>query len=136
MGAANKVVITSGIGDLATSNVTATELGYLAGVTSPLQTQLNNKLSTTSTLNSLANFNTDGILVQTSPNTFTGRNIEGSANRLTVTSGSGSTGNPTLNISPALLPSPIVGDIGKFLKATAANTSVWSALVHLISRRH
>lgn len=40
-GAANKVVMTNGIGDLTTSSVTNTELGYLSGTTSNLQTQIN-----------------------------------------------------------------------------------------------
>ena len=39
---ANRAVVTNGSGKLATSAVTATELGYLDGVTSRIQTQLNN----------------------------------------------------------------------------------------------
>lgn len=43
----NKVAISDGSGKLASSSVTTTELSYLAGVTSALQTQLNDKLSLT-----------------------------------------------------------------------------------------
>lgn len=43
----NKVIISDGSGKLASSSVTTTELGYLAGVTSALQTQLNDKLGLT-----------------------------------------------------------------------------------------
>jgi len=46
-GAINKAVITDGTGALGTSATTATELGYVAGVTSSIQTQLNAKQSTT-----------------------------------------------------------------------------------------
>ncbi len=40
----NKVAITDGSGKLAASTATTTELGYLVGVTSAIQTQLNDKL--------------------------------------------------------------------------------------------
>ncbi len=43
---ANRALISNGDGKVAVSPVTATELGYLDGVTSGIQTQLNNKLST------------------------------------------------------------------------------------------
>ncbi|MEA9355420.1 tail fiber domain-containing protein [Bacteriovorax sp. PP10] len=112
---------------LGTGVVDNTELSYIDGVTSSIQTQLNAKQALDATLTSLAAFNTNGILVQTAADTFTGRTIAGTANRLTVTNGDGIAGNPTIDIPTALLPSPVVGDVGKFLKATAANTSVWTA---------
>jgi len=40
----NKVAISDGSGKLASSSITTTELGYLGGVTSAIQTQLNDKL--------------------------------------------------------------------------------------------
>ena len=40
---ANRVMISNGSGDLAVSAVTTTELGYIDGVTSNVQTQLNAK---------------------------------------------------------------------------------------------
>jgi hypothetical protein len=43
---ANRALISNGSGKVAVSPVTSTELGYLDGVTSGIQTQLNNKLST------------------------------------------------------------------------------------------
>ncbi len=42
--AANRALVSDGNGKVAVSNVTNTELGYLDGVTSNIQTQLNNKL--------------------------------------------------------------------------------------------
>jgi hypothetical protein len=113
---------------IATGVVDNTEFNYLNGVTSSIQTQLTGKQATDATLTSLAAYNTNGILVQTAADTFTGRSIAGTANRLTVTNGDGVSGNPTINIPTALLPSPVAGDVGKFLKATAADTSVWTAL--------
>lgn len=44
-GGADKVVIGDSVGTLKGSEVTATELGHLKGVTGPVQTQLNNKIA-------------------------------------------------------------------------------------------
>lgn len=50
-----------------------------------------------STLTSLAAYNTNGLLTQTAADTFTGRTITGTANQITVTNGSGVSGNPVLS---------------------------------------
>ncbi len=113
---------------LGTGAVTTTAFNYLANVTSDIQAQLNGKQASNANLTALSSYNTNGILVQTAANTFVGRTIVGTANRLTVTNGDGVAGNPTINIPTALLPSPVAGDAGKFLKATAADTSAWTTL--------
>ena len=46
---ANRVLVSSASGGLITSDITTTLLGYLANVTSDIQTQLNGKLATTGT---------------------------------------------------------------------------------------
>lgn len=50
------------------------------------------------TLTALAAYNTSGLLTQTAVDTFTGRTITGTANRITATNGNGVSGNPTLDI--------------------------------------
>lgn len=50
------------------------------------------------TLTSLAAYNTNGIVVQTAADTFTGRTITGTASNVSVSNGDGVSGNPTLNL--------------------------------------
>jgi hypothetical protein len=63
----------------------------------------NNRTNITldSTLNSLSQYNTNGILTQTALDTFVGRTLQGTTNRITVTNGDGVGGNPTINVSTA-----------------------------------
>lgn len=90
-------VVTDGSKNLASSTTTSTELGYVHGVTSALQTQLNAKQPLDSTLTALAAYNTNGLLAQTAADTFAGRTITGTANQVSVSNGDGVAGNPTLS---------------------------------------
>lgn len=54
VGTAYRALITDASGRLSTSSVTSTELGYLSGVTSAVQTQLNNKVPSSRTINKKA----------------------------------------------------------------------------------
>jgi len=95
---ASRAVVTDGSKNLASSAVTTTELGYVSGVTSAIQTQIDNKQPLDATLTALAAYNTNGLLTQTAADTFTGRTItaHGDANIL-ITNGNGVSGNPTIN---------------------------------------
>lgn len=75
-----------------------TELSYVKGVTSAIQTQLNAKQASDATLTALAAYNTNGILTQTAADTFTGRTIIGTSNEISVSNGDGVSGNPTLSL--------------------------------------
>ena len=58
----NRAVITDAQGNINTSSVTDTELGYLSGVTSSIQTQLNSKHDDTNHI-ALTNAEIDAIMV-------------------------------------------------------------------------
>jgi hypothetical protein len=94
---ASRALASDGSGKVAVSTVTATELGYVSGVTSAIQTQLNNKQALDATLTALAAYNTNGIVTQTGADTFTGRTVTGTVNQITVTNGNGVSGNPTIS---------------------------------------
>lgn len=53
-------------------------------------------------LEALANFNTNGFIVQTTNDTYVGRTITGTANEITVTNGNGVSGNPVISLPSAL----------------------------------
>jgi hypothetical protein len=101
---ASRALVSDGDGKISPSSVTATELGYVAGVSSAIQTQLNAKQGLDGTLTALAAFNSDGLLAQTAADTFTARSVAASnsaGTALSVSNGNGVSGNPTLNFNPA-----------------------------------
>jgi hypothetical protein len=69
-----------------------------AGLTATDDGSAKTVISVDATLNALAAYNTNGLLTQTSADTFTGRTITGTANEITVTNGDGVSGAPTLSI--------------------------------------
>jgi hypothetical protein len=71
-----------------------------------------------------------GIVVKTSTDpaavTFTQRSVAGTTNRISVSNGDGASGNPTIDLDTTQFPQAVLGDVGKALVCTAANTATWS----------
>jgi hypothetical protein len=75
------------------------------------------------TLSALAAYNTNGLLTQTAADTFTGRTITGTSNRISVTNGDGVSGNPTLDISSSYVGQATITTLGTI------GTGTWQGTV-------
>lgn len=78
------------------------------------------------TLTALAAYNTNGLLTQTAPDTFTGRTIIGPAAGIAVSNGSGVAGNPTLALADDLAALEALGGTNTIYYRSGA--SAWSAV--------
>lgn len=126
----NKAVVTNGSA-IIESAVTSTELGYVSGVSSAIQTQLNNKQPLDSTLTALASYNTNGLLTQTSADNFTGRTIVAGSSKASINNGDGISGNPSIDVVEANLTLNNIGGtlgISKGGTGQATNTLGFNAL--------
>jgi hypothetical protein len=77
-------------------------------------------------LDALAAFNTPGILVQTADNTFVGRTLTGTTNRITVTNGAGINGNPTVDIASTYVGQSSITTLGTIGTGTWQGTLIGS----------
>lgn len=80
----------------------------------------NAKQAGDATLTALAAYNTNGLLTQTAADTFTGRTIAGTADKITVTNGDGVSGNPTLTIASTYVGQTSITTLGTI------TTGVWT----------
>jgi hypothetical protein len=94
----------SAIANTPAGNIAATDvqaaLNELDGEKQPLD----------ATLTALAAYGTNGLIAQTAADTFAGRTITGTTNKVSVTNGDGVAGNPTLTIPDGVvLVGPVLG---------------------------
>lgn len=100
---------------------TPTEIGYLSGVTSAIQTQFTN-LTAAAVLDS--DFSTNGTMIRTASGTYTSRTMTGTASRLSVTNGDGVAGNPTFDIDTAYVGQNTITTLGTVTTGTWNGTNV------------
>lgn len=84
--------------NIADGSVSNTEFQYLDGVTSAIQTQFTGKQPLDATLTALAAYNTNGFLVQTTADTFTGRTLTAGTG-ISISNGDGVAANPSISSS-------------------------------------
>lgn len=106
-----------------------------------LQASIDTKQATDATLTSLSAYNSDGLLTQTSADTFTGRSIVSGSAKIGVTNGNGVAGNPTIDLgavsiddlSDVVTTSPAVNDMlrwsgSQWVNNLSSNTLVVSVV--------
>ena len=81
------------------ATLTSTELGYVDGVTSPIQNQLDSKQPLDATLTALAGLNGTGIVVETGADVFNHRSLVAPAAGITIQNADGVNGNPTFALA-------------------------------------
>jgi hypothetical protein len=104
---------------------TGTELNYVAGVTSSIQTQLNNKQSSG---NYITDPGANGIVARTSLNTTINRTITGTTNRITLTNGDGVSGNPTIDVGSNIVDETVANTYTAGAKQTFVNSATTAGL--------
>lgn len=87
------LLASNNLSDVGSAATTRTNLGVAIGT---------NVQAHDATLDSLASYNTNGVLVQTAADTFAGRTLTGTSNQVTVTNGDGVAGNPTLALPQSI----------------------------------
>ncbi len=76
------------------------------------------------TLTALAAYNTNGLLTQTAADTFTGRTLTGTSNRISISNGNGVSGNPTVDIDAAYVGQTSITTLGTIATGTWAGTTL------------
>lgn len=92
---ASRVVATDGSGTLTASPVTSTELGYVSGVTSALQGQLDAKQPLDADLTALSALASTGFATRSATDTWVTRSLTAGAG-IDITNPSGLAGNPVI----------------------------------------
>ena len=105
------------------STLSGTELGYVDGVTSSIQTQLDAKQALDAGLTSISALSAIGILTQTADNVFAARTLAAPTVGLTITNPAGVAGNPTFALANGLASIEALATTG-FVVQSGADTFI------------
>lgn len=103
------------------STVTSTELGYVSGVTSGIQGQIDGKQPLDSDLTAVAGLSTTGLIARTGAGTAATRTITAGSSKVAISNGDGVSGNPSVDVTEANL---TLNNIGGTLGSTKGGTGV------------
>lgn len=117
----NISIISDGAGNLTSSSTTATEIGYVSGVTSSIQTQLNAKQPLDADLTAISALATTGLATRTGAGTWDTRTITAGSAKITVADGDGVAANPAIDADEAAF---TLDNIGGTLSVNKGGTGV------------
>lgn len=109
---------------------TRTKLNFIGSGFTAADDAANSRTNITldATLNALAAFNSNGILVQTAADTFTSRVLTGTSARITITNGDGVAGNPTVDIDATYAGQTSITTLG------TVGTGTWNATTIAVNK--
>lgn len=106
---ASRGIVSDGSGFLTSATTTSTEIGYVNGVTSAIQTQIDGKQPLDADLTALAALSGTGAVTRTGAATYAERTMTAGNARMSITNGDGVSGNPTFDVSEANLDINAIG---------------------------
>jgi hypothetical protein len=136
---ANKALVTDASGFISPSSVSSSEIGYLSGVTSGIQSQIDGKQQVDSDLTAIAGLSSTGIISRTGAGSASTRSIQGGTG-ISVSNGSGVSGDPSVSlantsVTPAIYGSttqvPVLTIDQQGRITTASNTAISAASIIL-----
>lgn len=134
---ASRAVISNASGKITTTAVTHTELDYVGGVTSSIQTQLDAKQAADADLTAIAAISSNGLIARTGAGTAAARTLTAGSAAVSVTNGDGVSGNPTVDLPDSGASAATYGSASETVTA-AVNakgviTSIVSQLISIVS---